>query len=56
VPVAVRLVARFHDMAAHGEGPGSDDVVIVTGEPIVAALLEGGIAPREECRLSGKRR
>jgi len=34
-------------MVAHSTGPASDDVVVVTDEPVVAALLEGRLTPRE---------
>ena len=34
-------------MTAHASGPGSDDVVIVTDAPVVAALLEGRLTPQE---------
>ena len=34
-------------MDAHTTGPASEDVVIVTDEPVVAALLDGRITPRQ---------
>ena len=34
-------------MTAHAAGPGSEDVVIVTDAPVVAALLEGRLTPQE---------
>jgi hypothetical protein len=34
-------------LSAHSTGPDSGDVVIVTDEPVVAALLEGRISPPE---------
>jgi len=34
-------------MEAHADGPGRDDVVIVTDEPVISAWLEGRITPRE---------
>jgi hypothetical protein len=33
-------------MDAHADGPASEDVVIVTDEPVLAALLDGRITPR----------
>jgi hypothetical protein len=33
-------------MTAHSAGPAKNDVVIVTDEPVVAALLDGRITPR----------
>jgi len=39
------------EMAAHAAGPASDDVVIVTDEPVVAALLDGRMPPREAREL-----
>jgi hypothetical protein len=35
------------DMWSHTSGPASDDVVIVTDEPVVAALVEGRITARD---------
>ena len=34
-------------MVPHATGPARDDVVIVTDEPVVAALAEGRITVRE---------
>lgn len=34
-------------MTAHAAGPGSEDVVIVTDAPVVAALLEGRLTPQQ---------
>jgi hypothetical protein len=34
-------------MDAHASGPASNDVVIVTDEPVVTALLDGRITPRD---------
>lgn len=39
------------EMAAHSTGPASEDVVIVTDEPVVAALLDGRVTPREARKL-----
>ena len=39
------------DMEAHATGPASEDVVIVSDVPVVAALLEGRITPQEARKL-----
>jgi hypothetical protein len=57
VLIGPMLWARFEpagatlEMAAHATGPASEDVVIVTDGPVVAALLEGRLTPPEARKL-----
>lgn len=39
------------DMAMHASGPASGDTVIVTDEPVIAALVDGRLTPRDARRL-----
>ena len=53
VLIGPMLWTRFEDsggtlqMDAHATGPAGEDVVIVTDEPVVAALLDGRITPQQ---------
>jgi hypothetical protein len=57
VLIGPMLWARFEqagatlELAAHATGPASADVVIVTDEPVLAALLDGRLTPREARKL-----
>lgn len=39
------------DMAMHASGPASGDTVIVTDEPVIAALVDGRLTPRDAREL-----
>jgi hypothetical protein len=39
------------NLDAHTTGPATEDVVIVTDEPVVAALLDGRLTPRDALKL-----
>jgi hypothetical protein len=53
VLIGTMLWARFEqvggklEVTPHADGPASDDVVIVTDEPVLSALLEGQITPQQ---------
>jgi hypothetical protein len=53
VLIDTMLWARFEqaggklEVTPHADGPASGDVVIVTDEPVIGALLEGQITPQE---------
>lgn len=48
-----RFEPRIGELAlqAHADGPAQGDVIVVTDEPVVTALIEGGITPQEARRL-----